>query len=220
MNKGRKHVIGLLAAVNVMGVFIAGNVIAAGGPPRFNNYGQVKLGIMQPTDDLDDAGYDTGGEISAAYGRYLTKNLVLEAAFDAFGTEHDIHGSNDIAGDFEQENDLGVAAFLLTMKGEFAVGPVNLYGGIGGGIYSATLDSDIDSSRLGSLSDDDSDTVFGGHLVAGATLDITQRFFLGVEGLYRWTDDLDLRDNVASVPIGYSGNLNGYAVTFNAGFRF
>ncbi len=219
MIEGRKKVIGLLVAVNAMSVFVAGNIMAREAP-QYSNYGQAKIGVMQPTGDLDDADYDTGGEIAAAYGRYLNEFLVVEAGIDAFATEQEIDGFNNTAGRFEQDNVLGVVAFLVTLKGEFSLGPVNVFGGIGGGVYSVSLESDIDSSRLGSFDADDDDAVFGGHLVAGATLDITQRFFLGVEGLYRWTDDLDLRDTVATIPVEYRGDLNGFSVTFNAGFRF
>lgn len=219
MIERRKQVLGLLAAVNVVSVLVAGNLMAGEGP-RYSNYGQAKIGVMQPTGDLDDADYDTGGEIAAFYGRYLNKFLVVEAGIDAFATEQEIDGFNNSAGRFEQDNVLGVAAFLVTLKGEVSFGSVNVFGGVGGGVYSVSLESDIDTSRFGSFDADDDDVVLGGHLVAGATFDITQQFFIGVEGLYRWTDDLDLRDTVASIPVEYRGDLNGYSVTFNAGFRF
>jgi opacity protein-like surface antigen len=219
MIERKKQVFGLLATASVLNFLAAGNIMAGEGRD-YVNYGQAKIGVIQPTGDLDDADYDAGGEIGAAYGRYLNKFLVVEAGLDAFATEQEIDGFNNIAGRYEQDNVLGVAAFLVTLKGEFSFGRVNVFGGVGGGVYSVSLESDIDSSRLGSFDADDDDTVFGGHLVAGATFDVTQRFFLGVEGLYRWTDDLDLRDTVASIPVEYRGDLNGYSVTFNAGFRF
>ncbi len=219
MIERKKQGIGLLAAVNVFSVLVAGNIMAGEGRD-YVNYGQAKIGVIQPTGDLDDADYDTGGEIGAVYGRYLNRFLVVEAGIDAFATEQEIDGFNNIAGRYEQDNVLGVAAFIVTLKGEFSFDRVNVFGGVGGGLYSVSLESDIDSSRLGSFDADDDDAVFGGHFVAGVTFDVTQRFFLGMEGLYRWTDDLDLQDTVASIPVEYRGDLNGYSVTFNAGFRF
>jgi opacity protein-like surface antigen len=209
----------MLAAVNMLCFFTVGNAMADDVEKKAN-YAQLKLGAFQPTGDLDDAGFDAGGVFAIAYDRYLTPYLVVEAAAEGFASENDFRGSNAAAGNFKQENTLVAGAFLLTLIGEIPVGPVSLFGGFGGGIYSVTLDSDIDSTRLGEFSTDDTDTVFGAHVVAGANYDITSRFFLGVEGKYRWTDDVDMDEIVASVPVEYSGNLSGYSVTFNAGFRF
>ena len=219
MNRGRKYVIGALAVVNVLSIFTASNVMADDTAKRAN-YGQLKLGVFQPAGDLDDAGFDTGGGVAVAYGRYLTPYLVFEAAIDGFATENDFRSANDSAGSYKQDNTLAAGAFLLTLKGEYPIGPVSLFGGIGGGVYSVTLDSDIDSNTLGNFSTDDSDAVLGAHVVAGANYDVTERFFVGVEGMYRWTDDVDLNETVASIPVKYSGDLSGYTVTVNAGFRF
>ncbi|MFH0782228.1 MAG: outer membrane beta-barrel protein [Pseudomonadota bacterium] len=219
MNKNKKHLVVVLAAVNVMSLLAAGNVMAEENSKRMN-YAVVKVGVLQPTGDMDDANYDTGGDVSLAYGRYLNKYLALEAGFDIFAADQTLRGSNDQAGRYKQDNTLGGVGLLLTLKGEFSAGPVDLFAGIGGGIYSVTLDSQIDSSRLGDLNQDDSDGVFGAHVVAGATYNINERFFLGVEGKYRWTDDVDIRESVASIPVEYTGDLSGYIVTFNGGFRF
>jgi len=220
MKSGRKHLLGIVAAVNVLSVIVAGNVMADDGVWRAN-YAQVKLGAFQPTGDLDDAGFDAGPLASVAYGRYLTRYLSVETSIEGFGTQNDdIRGTNTIAGSYELENTLATSAFLVTLKGEYPVGPVSFFGGIGGGFYVVTLDSDIDTSMLGDFSIDDDDSVFGAHVVAGANYDITDRFFIGLEGMYRWTDDVDLSETVALIPIEYSGDLSGFSVTVNAGFRF
>lgn len=220
MNMETKHLVGLLAAVNVVGLCMAGNVMAEDNYMR-NNYGLVKVGMFQPSGDMDDANYDNGGDLSIVYGRYLNRYLVLEAGFDVFGSDQKtIYGYNSRVGDYRQDNSLVAVAGLVTLKGEMPVGPVDLFGGIGGGIYSVTLSSDIDSSRYYDISTDDSDGVFGMHVVAGANFNINDRFFVGVEGKYRWTGDVDIHDTVASIPVDYKGDLSGYAVTFNAGLRF
>jgi opacity protein-like surface antigen len=219
MNIEKKHLVGLLAAVNVASLCLAGNVMAEENSKK-NNYAQVKVGMFQPTGDLEDADYDTGGDVSGVYGRYLNKYLVLEAGFDVFGSDQTLRGSNSRAGSYTQDNTLVGTAGLVTLKGEYSAGPVDLFCGFGGGIYAVTLESEIDSSRLGDLDTDESDGVFGVHVVAGANYNITERFFVGVEGKYRWTDDVDIRESVASIPVEYIGDLSGYTVTFNAGFRF
>lgn len=219
MFKGKKHLVGVLAAVNIITLFAAGTVMAEAKGGKMN-YGQLKVGMVQPTGDQDDADYDTGGDFSAAYGRYLTDFLVLEAGIDVFASEQELNGANSSAGSYQQDNVLAGAAVLVTLKGEYSAGPVDLFGGIGGGIYSVTLDSEIETSRLGDFNTDDSDGVFGAHVVAGANYNITERFFVGMEAKYRWTDDVEIRETVASIPVEYEGDLSGYVVTFNAGFRF
>ena len=220
MKSGRKHLIGIVAAVNVLSIIVAGNVMADDGVWRAN-YAQLKLGAFQPTSDLDDAGFDAGPLASVAYGRYLTRYLAVETSIEGFGTKNDdLHGTSNIIGSYEQENTLATTAFLVTLKGEYPIGPISLFGGIGGGFYVVTLDSDIDTSTRGDFSVDDDDSVFGVHVVAGANYDITDRFFIGLEGMYRWTDDFDLSETVAHIPVEYSGDLSGFSVTVNAGFRF
>lgn len=208
----------MLAAANVLGILFAGNVMADMDKP---NYAQLKLGAFQPTEDLDDADFDTGFQISGSYGRYLTRYLIVEAGIDGFAVDSDVDGNNATAGNYDQDNTLSVAGFLVTLKGEVPAGPASFFGGIGAGFYTATLDSDIESDRLGDFStDDDDDQVIGAHVVAGVNYDITDRFFAGVEGMYRWTDDLEIDDTVASIPVEYEGNLNGFSITVNGGFRF
>ena len=219
MKMEKKHLVGLLAAANVVSVFMAGNVMAEEDAKKVN-YAQVKVGVAQPTGDLDDADYDAGGDFSIAYGRYLNKYLVVEAGLDASGFEKDFRGANAVAGSYKQDNTLGAFGFLVTLKGEVSAGPMDFFAGAGGGIYAVTLTSDIESSRLGDFAADDSDGVFGAHVVAGATYNINERFFLGIEGKYRWMDDVDIRETVATLPVEYSGDLSGYTVTLNAGFRF
>ena len=186
----------------------------------FRNYGQVRLGLNEFKGDFEDAGYDTGGNLSVAYGRYLNRYLVLEAALDFFGTEHDIHGSTPTAGSYKREDTIGVMAFLATVKGEWPAGPLTIFGGGGAGLYLLALDSEITTANIGDFDEDESDSVFGLHIVTGVNYDITNRFFAGVQGLYRWTDDIDIRKSVGTVPVRVEGNLNGYTVTLTGGFRF
>jgi hypothetical protein len=36
----------------------------------------------------------------------------------------------------------------------------------------------------------------------------------------RWTQDVDVKKVSGTVPVEYSGNLNGYTITFSSGYRF
>ena len=219
MNNTSKKILLLLVAANTAVLGAAGTAMAEERTSRLN-YTQAKLGMFQPGGDLDDAGYDSGGALGVVYGRYLAEHLVLEAGLDLLATDNTVHASNNQAGYYTQDNTLAGVGGVVTLKGEFQTGPVALFAGGGVGLYAVSLSSEVESSRLGDFDSDNSDAVFGAHVTAGATLDISERFFLGLEGRYRWTDDVDIRETVASIPMEYSGDLSGYSITFNAGFRF
>lgn len=186
------------------------------------NYMQLKLGALLPTSDLDDGGFDTPGfSGSFAYGRYLSDHLIIEGALELTGMANDDEdSSNNVAGSYSKEGGLSTNAILLTLKGEHPLGPIDLFAGGGIGLYGAYLCADIDSNTLGDFTVDDDDSVFGVHVVAGANYNINDRFFLGLEAMYRWTDDVEMSATAASIPVEYSGDLSGVIVTLNAGFRF
>ncbi|MEJ2157440.1 MAG: outer membrane beta-barrel protein [Desulfobacteraceae bacterium] len=184
------------------------------------NYGRVGLGINQFTGDLDDAGYNEGLATYVTYGRYLVKYLPVEATFSFFGTDEDFSGSTGVAGAYSREDTLLVSSFLVTLKGEIPMGPVRLYGGGGFGVYFADLESEIETVNLGDFDVDEQDTVFGAHVVVGGSYDITQRIFAGIEGVYRWTGDLDLDETTGTVPVQINDDLDGFTVSLWGGFRF
>ena len=210
---------GLLVMANVMGVVTIDNVAAAEAGKK-SNYAQIKLGMMQPTSGFNDAGYDTGIATSIAYGRYLSNHLILEGAIDVSAANNDMKGATAITGNYSQENNLGVTALLLTMKEEFSFGRLNIYGGGGIGAYIVNLSSEIETNRMGTYKMDDSDGVFGAHLVVGANYDITESIFMGIEGTCRWTGKASIDKTAVGVPVAYNDNVNGYSIAANLGFRF
>lgn len=207
----------LVATVTTAIAVNAGWAAEAG---EYRNYAKVNLGINDHLGDLDDTGYDAGIDFGGSYGRYLGEHIAIEAGVNLFQTNQEIDGSNAVAGSYTRKDSLCVSSILATLKGEFPVGPITLYGGAGIGGYFATLFSDIETSRLGDFDRDGDDFVFGAHLLAGGHYDITPRFFVGVEGMARWTGDVDIEENAGSVPVQVAGDLNGYTVTALAGFRF
>jgi len=193
---------------------------AAAAPADYRNYGQIRLGLNEFTGDMDDADLDTGIDLGVAYGRYLNRYLAIEAAVDFFGSDRDVRGSTSTAGSYKSDDTVGVFAILATIKGEFPAGPLRFFGGGGVGFYVLALNSEIDTANLGDFDKNESDGVFGVHVVAGVNYDITKRFFAGLQGLYRWTDEVDIDENVGTVPVRLEGDLNGYTVNLTAGFRF
>ena len=218
MNKCTRQLISGLAATHLIALTMAGTGMAA--TEDWKNYGQGRFGMLQPAGDFDEADYDTGAAFAATYGRYLTPNLIVEGSFEFATAEQESTGITASAGHYDRENLLSSGACLITLKAEQDLGPVRLFGGGGVGAYAVTLESDIETTRLGDFDRDDSDTVFGAHVVAGAAFDVTDRFFIGIEGLYRWTDEVDIDETVAEIPVAYNGDLSGYQLSLSAGFRF
>jgi opacity protein-like surface antigen len=211
----------LTMVVGITAVMIAGWIGMAGAESdTYHNYGQIRLGLNAFSGDMEDADYDTDINLGVAYGRYLAPHLVLEAALDVFGADKEIHGSTPTAGNYKREDTMAVMALLATIKGELPAGPLTFFAGGGVGGYFLALNSEIDTAYLGDLDKDDNDTVIGVHVVAGVDYNITPRFFAGLQGLYRWTDDIDINASTGTVPVCLEGDLDGYSVMLTGGFRF
>jgi opacity protein-like surface antigen len=189
-------------------------------PGEYKNYGRVGVGVNQFSADLDDAGFDAGITSNATCGRYLAKNLVFEATVGYLYTDQDFSGSTSVAGSYTRDDKISVSSILATLKGQIPVGPVTFYGGAGIGVYYAAFSTEIETANLGDFDVDDDDTVLGVHLVVGGCFDITQRFFIDAEGLYRRTGDLNINKTTGTVPVQLKGDLDGFAVTVSAGYRF
>jgi hypothetical protein len=187
---------------------------------EYKNYGRLTIGMNQPTGDLDDTGYDAGFNIAATYGRYLGQNLVVEGSLGTFFADQDFSGTNTFTGNFTREDIVSASSIRGTLKGELPIGQLTLFAGAGLGIYFVTLDSEIDTAFFGDLDAEDSDSVFGTHVVVGGNINITHQVFIGVEGLYRWTTEFDMRDRVGTIPVEVEGDLNGYTLCLSGGFRF
>lgn len=94
------------------------------------------------------------------------------------------------------------------------------YGGGDFGIYHASLYSEIDTSRLGDFDKTETDGMLGAHFIAGVDWDITERFFLSLEGKYRITEDVDRDETATTIPFSYAGDLDGYTIAAGVYFRF
>lgn len=211
-----KSLILLLAAVSLSS--ISTQVVAEEKAKK--NYVVGQLGLYQPLTDLEDADFDTGAQVGVGYGRYLNEHLLFETSVESFAVDRDVSGFSSTAGSYSRDDYMYASGILVTLKGEYSTGNIDFYGGGGIGIYGATLDSEVDSNRLGSFDKDDFDTVFGVHAVLGITYNITETIFTGLEGKYRWTGDIEHSETVASIPIEYEGDLSGYSVAATLGFRF
>lgn len=217
----KKKMVALIAATTVVIAFSASSGFS-NEIEKPANYIAGGLGVFIPTSDLEDAGYDPGFNGSVAYGRYLTPHLILEGMVDFFGTTAESSGVDPSVGSYSRDDYIGTTGLLVTLKGEYPIGPVDLFGGAGVGFYGAFLSSEIDSDHLGTFTkkEDDFDSTFGAHVSLGGNYNITQILYVGLEGRYRWTGDVKMKETLGGIPVEHSGDLNGYSVAATFGFRF
>lgn len=220
MKREPKTMSRLFATILIIVICVMCFGVSTAAESKRKNYVFGQVGMFQPDGDIDDLDFDTGLDGSFGYGRYLTQHLVVEGALDAFGTDRATSGQHDVGGFYTSDEWLIGMGGLVTLKGVVSAGPVDMFVGAGVGIYSVIWLIDVESSNLGSFGRDDSDFIFGAHAVLGANYNINQFWFVGLEGSYRWTEDAELTDTVAGIPLFYKGDLSGYSVEVTVGFRF
>ncbi len=49
---------------------------------------------------------------------------------------------------------------------------------------------------------------------------MTDNIFLGLEGTYIFTDEVELESVIFGVPLAVQADINGFVVTGNIGYRF
>ena len=170
--------------------------IAASGQEK-KNYVALKTGLYTFKSDLREADFATGFDGEAVYGRYFHPNFVLEGGTGYF---HD--GVNKVFG-----NEVKGIPIILTAKGVYPLKGWELFAGGGVGVYFTQFHGSVHGNFA-----DASDTLFGGHFLTGANVDVSRSLFLGIEGKYIFTNTGDFKVIEA--------NLNGYTVTVSLGFRF
>jgi opacity protein-like surface antigen len=116
-----------------------------------------------------------------------------------------------------------LSLLLLLLKAILPYKNWEFFGLGGGGVYfvSAELKGNaVIGGTLYAYDRDDKDSVIGVYLGAGIHYNITPAFFVGVEGKYFWTDDVDVRDEVLGVSAGRKFDMDGIIATAVIGFRF
>lgn len=162
-----------------------------------SNYVMLRGGLITFTGNLRKADLDTGFHGEAALGRYLSPNVALEAGIGYFHDGVNMHYGNNI----------WVIPLMLSLKGVFRTGDMELYAGGGPGMYAAKFHGMVNGEVGEKWA-----TVFGGHLLAGASLDISSDFFLGLEGKAHFTRAADFQT--------VRSRLNSKSISAHLGFRF
>jgi len=179
---------------------------AIGGAVENPNYFTLKAGIYSPeSDDLED--FDTGFNGEFSFGRYFYTNFALELGIGYFNTEATFSGLDPILGSWREKDEVTVIPLTLTAKGIYPTQYVDLFGGVGIGLYFAHGEGDLSTSAFGPFSFDDDDTVFGFHLGLGANFSITESVFFGIEGKYLWAG-AEFEDTILGIPVELDADLD------------
>jgi opacity protein-like surface antigen len=171
-------------------------------------YVSLKAGIYSPTGDLEDFSTGFNGEITI--NRYFSPNFAIETSFGYFQTDY--NGKDTAFGTgFSSDADIYSIPITATLKGIIPLVFGELYAGVGGGVQFVDGDIKINSS-FGQISVDDSDAIWSLQFIGGLDFDLTESFFVGIEGKYLITDDAEVGP--------FEFNLNGYFVSGVLGYRF
>jgi opacity protein-like surface antigen len=182
--------------------------VSASDKPK--NYLALKAGIYSPTEKYDLENFNGGtrthldpetgfnGEI--ALGHYFIPALALELGVGYFE-------SNGSPSAEPGDTKLKVVPVLATAKVLLPLGPIEPYGEFGIGAYFTRLDVHGNLSSF----DGSSETTYGLHAGVGLNIDLTDAFFVGVEGRYIWAEPSFGGEDV---------KINGFTTTADLGFRF
>ena len=176
-------------------------VSAAGEEKR--DYIIGKGGVYSPTGGLDDLNFGEGFNGEVAWGHYFSPNFALE-----------------LGAGFFKSDDVRVVPLVATGKAIYPTGNWELFALVGVGAYFANFKGTFSYPPVGNIEINDESVVFGLNLGFGVNYNITEEFFLGIEGKYLATTDADFSGTPAGGTARLETDLNGVIVTGVFGFRF
>jgi opacity protein-like surface antigen len=109
---------------------------------------------------------------------------------------------------------------MATGKAIYPTGNWELVAEVGVGPYFAKFSGALTTPALGTININDDDTVFGLNLGLGVNYNITEEFFLGIEGKYLLTSDAKFGGFASGATVELETDLNGFMVMGVFGFRF
>ena len=176
-------------------------ISAAGQEKR--DYIIGKGGVYSPTGGLDDLNFGEGFNGEVAWGHYFSPNFALE-----------------LGAGFFKSDDVTVVPLVATGKAIYPTGNWELFAEVGMGAYFANFKGTFNYPPVGNIQINDESVVFGVTLGFGVNYNITEEFFLGIEGKYLATTDADFSGTPVGGTARLETDLNGVIVTAVFGFRF
>lgn len=178
------------------------------------SYLAIKAGAFSPAGDFDDAGFESGFNGEIALGRYFDPDAAIEGGIGFYRSE--ANTSDLISG---VDASVWVIPITGTVKGILPFKDVNLFGGVGLGIYFANAEV---KDKISGVSDKftDDDTVFGFHVSIGASVNITPNIFLCFDGRRIWTEEAEFSGSLSGSTQTVKSDLDATTLTGNLGFIF
>jgi opacity protein-like surface antigen len=169
---------------------------------------------------------DNGFNGEAAFGYRFHKNIAVEMGVGYL----QIGGNNSGAGNksgidyaFQTRVDSEVLPVTLSLKGILPVEQWEFYGFGGIGLYffwGEAKDTAVVNGMTGSKTLNANAVKPGAHLGLGVNYNITPKIFIGAEGKYIWTPEVEFEGTVLGVPVASSFQMGGIAVTAVVGYKF
>lgn len=148
---------------------------------------------------LKDEQFDEGPNLEAVFGKYVNNNLAGELGIGYFQTKGEFAPSRT---ELKEQ----VFDIFYTLKGLIPIGPVELYGGGGFGVYI---------SKASIYPDHEVNTNLGLHALAGGIFNIDERLFVGLEGKYVWSSA-----SFSNGSVTVDAQLDGIFVNAVVGWKF
>jgi len=150
--------------------------------------------------------------------------LAVDVGLGYFHTSGDKTGNYNAGNNstsYKLSSSVDVVPLSFGLIGGIHSGPWRLYGGAGLDILFCSADADMAIRNVGGRRyTSDSETVFGGHVKAGLSYDITDHVFLGAEAKYLMVGNAEFKWKGAGGTDTASADLNGFLITALVGFRW
>jgi opacity protein-like surface antigen len=181
-----------------------------------------KVGVYLPDDSKVDTGFN--GEIGYGFNLLPPRQglLAVEGTIGYLYAEQSDRYYPDNGASYRMKFQADVVPLALSLKAGIQSGPFTFYVGGGVDLLFVSMDAKYNGGYYYGYrsSDSDSDTVWGGHVMAGITFDINPNMFVGAEAKYMATQDMSMSFFDRYSNANFSGDLNGVTISGVFGFRF
>jgi opacity protein-like surface antigen len=202
-----------LLALMVVLVLMATTVYATEKYALGNSHIALKVDYFSFTDDVfDEVDLDAGPYIGLEGYYGIMPNLYLGLEAGWAGTSNDGHID---AIDADVDVDVNYVPIELNLKYALEVSPAWVIS-LGAGVSYSWFDVQVDVDDFGDADTDD--WVFGGQVFADLTYKLNNQWFIGINGKYQFTEDLDFE--IEGEDVDTDSNANNWRAGAQVGLMF
>ena len=205
----------LLLSLLVVFVFASTSVYAAEMYALGNSNIALKIDYISFTDDaFDELDIKDGVYVGLeSYAMTTVPNLYFGLEAGWAGAKND-HTVNLNSYSYDTETTLNYVPIELNLKYVIPASPA-LVMALGAGVSYNYLEIEQD---VGDINEDVSDWVFGGQVFADLTYKMSNQWFVGINGKYQFTDDLNL--DIRGEDFETNARTDNWRVGAQVGLRF